>query len=170
MIKSNPFKFGTVVKYPYFTNRKEEIKKVKAVNSGENQLIIIGPRRFGKTSLIYRVTEEVKRPVIFIDMQLVNSGAELAALILKKLYKEFPFERLKKSISRFRIVPAASVNPVTGEIDIKFIGGSDGKADEIEDVLNLCNEISYSKKKPVLVFDEFQEIFRINKTLVYMLR
>ena len=170
IMKSNPFRFGTVVKDPFFTNRKKEIKKVQSVISGENHLIIIAPRRFGKTSLIYRVVEEMKRPVIFIDMQLVNSAGELAALILKKLYREFPFERIKKSIVNFRIVPAASVNPVTGEIDVKFLAGSGSRADELEDVLNLCDELSSVKKKPVIVFDEFQEIFRIDKNLVAKLR
>jgi AAA+ ATPase superfamily predicted ATPase len=170
MMKTNPFKFGTVVKEPFFTNRKEEIKKVKTVISGENHLIIIGPRRFGKTSLIYRVVEKMNRPVIFIDMQLVNSIQGLAALILKKLYKEYTFERIKQSIKNFRIIPSASLNPVTGEIDVKFMAGQDIRAVELEDVLNLCNELASPKKKPVFIFDEFQEVFRIEKTLVNKMR
>ncbi len=47
----NPFKFGSVVDAPYFINRLEEIRKVKSILVSENHLIIISPRRFGKTSL-----------------------------------------------------------------------------------------------------------------------
>jgi len=46
----NPFKFGSIVDGPYFTNRKEEIKKIKSILRSDNHLIIISPRRFGKTS------------------------------------------------------------------------------------------------------------------------
>jgi AAA+ ATPase superfamily predicted ATPase len=51
----NPFKFGTIVDEPYFTNRTNEIKKVKSILESENHLIIIGPRRFGKSSQIQKV-------------------------------------------------------------------------------------------------------------------
>ena len=56
-MKKNPFKFGSVVEEPFFTNRAEEIIKVRSALNSENHLIIISPRRYGKTSLIYRVVK-----------------------------------------------------------------------------------------------------------------
>ncbi len=169
-MKSNPFKFGTVVNDPFFTNRNEETKRVASVLSGQNHLIIIGPRRFGKTSLVYRVVNNLDRPIIFVDMQLVNSSGDLAAMILKKVYKSYPFQRIKSLISGFRILPTVSINPVSSEIDVKFIADSKGNLSELEDVLNLCDKLSSSKRRAIIIFDEFQEIFRIDKNLSRRLR
>jgi len=40
MKDKNPFKFGSVVDGPYFTNRTKEIGLVKRVLAGENHLIL----------------------------------------------------------------------------------------------------------------------------------
>jgi AAA+ ATPase superfamily predicted ATPase len=71
MIK-NPFKFGTVVDEPYFTNRTVEMGKVKSVLNSDNHLIIISPRRFGKTSLVQKVIKSTERPSLYSDLQLVT--------------------------------------------------------------------------------------------------
>ncbi|MCK7535024.1 MAG: ATP-binding protein [Marinilabiliales bacterium] len=64
-MKNNPFKFGTVVDGSYFTNREEEIAKISSFIKGENHLILISPRRFGKTSLIRKVVNESGRKIYF---------------------------------------------------------------------------------------------------------
>jgi len=55
----NPFKFGSIVDTPYFIDRQEEIERVKSYLASENHLIIISPRRFGKSSLIDKVMREI---------------------------------------------------------------------------------------------------------------
>ncbi len=98
-------------------------------------------------------------------MQLINSSGDLAAAILKKVYKHYPFQKIKGFISGFRILPAVSVNPVSSEIDVRFIADSKGNLSELEDVLNLCDKLSSSKRRAIIILDEFQEIFRIDKNL-----
>lgn len=53
----NPFRFGSVVEEPYFTNRVDEIRNVKSILNSANNLVIISPRRYGKTSLINKVVK-----------------------------------------------------------------------------------------------------------------
>ena len=89
-MKKNPFKFGSIVDAPYFTNRSEEIKKVKTILASDNHLIIISPRRFGKTSLISKVIKEIDRPVIFLDLQLITNTEDFAAQLLKRVYRIYP--------------------------------------------------------------------------------
>ena len=108
---TNPFKFGSVVEGPYFTNRKEEIKKVKSVLKSSNHLILISPRRYGKTSLIHNVVKTLGRPVIFLDLQVITSYTDLASMLLKKNYNEFPFEKVKQYVRAFRIIPTVLMNP-----------------------------------------------------------
>jgi len=90
-MKENPFRFGTVVNGPYFTDRENEIKKIKSFLRGANHIIIISPRRFGKTSLIKKILEESDYRYIYLDLQLVVSEEDLAAQLLKRIYRVFPF-------------------------------------------------------------------------------
>jgi hypothetical protein len=49
----NPFKFGSVVDEPYFTNRREETKKIQSILASDNHLIVMSPRRYGETGLLF---------------------------------------------------------------------------------------------------------------------
>ena len=64
---NNPFKFGSVVDDPFFTNRTEELAKVQAIINSDNHLIMISPRRFGKTSLIRKAVKNSHRNLLFLD-------------------------------------------------------------------------------------------------------
>ena len=165
----NPFKFGTIVEEPYFTNRNKEISEIKSILSSQNHLIIISPRRYGKTSLINKVLKDSSRPFITLDLQLITSVDDFAAQLLKRLYRTYPAQKLKDFVKNFRILPAISLNPLTNEIDVTFRTPPASYAAPLEDVLQLAEKLS-SKKKSIIVFDEFQEINRIGKNLYRILR
>lgn len=165
----NPFKFGTVVDDPFFINRKKEIEKVTSFLSGENHLVLISPRRMGKSSLIHKAVSSLGRPVIALDMQLMTGPADLAAQMLRRIYRIFPQARLKQHLKRFRIIPQLSLNPTTGSIDVSFMPGS-ASLPILEDVLNLAEKLSTEKKKLIIVFDEFQEARRLDENLLNQLR
>ena len=46
----NPFKFGSIVEGEYFTDRVKEVEYIKQFIQSPNHLILISPRRFGKSS------------------------------------------------------------------------------------------------------------------------
>ncbi len=168
-MKNNPFKFGSIVDDPYFTNRKEEIKQVTSILNSSNHLILISPRRYGKSSLIYKVLSKLNRPVIAIDLQLITSVEDLAAHLLKRIYRLFPSERIKTFLKNFSIIPAVSLNPLTNEVDITFQPASKNFP-ILEDVLNLIEKLSNVKKKIIVVMDEFQEVKRLSTDLTKQLR
>jgi hypothetical protein len=168
-LKTNPFKFGSVVDGPYFTDREDELERIASYINGENHLILISPRRFGKTSLIRKIVNESKRNYVFLDMQIVLSVEDFAAQLLKRIYRIYPFEKLKSYIKSFRIMPVVNINPVTGEAEISFKPAS-MELTPLEDVLNLLEKIGTSKKKILVVLDEFQDIFRIESTIDRFLR
>ena len=58
----NPFKFGTIVENEFFTDRKEECQMLKQKRDSENHIVLISPRRFGKSSLVQKVLSEQNRP------------------------------------------------------------------------------------------------------------
>ncbi len=168
-MNSNPFKFGTIVDGTYFTDREDEISKISSYINGENHLILISPRRFGKTSLIRKVISDSGRRFIYLDLQLVISTEDFASQLLKRIYRIFPFQKLKGYIKTFRIIPSFIMNPVTGEAEISFRPGSEDLA-PLEDVMNMIDKLGIADKKIIIVLDEFQDIFRINSGLDRMLR
>ena len=168
-MSTNPFKFGTVVDGAYFTDREDELERIASYINGENHLILISPRRFGKTSLIRKIVNESKRPYIFLDMQIVLSVEDFASQLLKRIYRIFPVQKLKSFIMSFRVIPSVKINPVTGEPEISFHPGSK-ELSPLEDVLNLIEKLGTDKKKIILVLDEFQDIFRIDRGLDRFLR
>ncbi len=169
-ISENPFKFGTVVSDAYFTNRQKENASIKALLSSPNHLTLIAPRRYGKTSLIHKVLEESQRKTIYIDFQLINSINDFAAQYLKKIYKLYPIERIKGVLRSFRVIPEITMNPLNDEINISFKSVLATEQELLEDVLNLLEKVAHKRERPVVVFDEFQDIFRIDKTLDRKLR
>ena len=50
---ANPFKFDTFIDGNFFTDRTAEIENIKRLVNGENHLILISSRRFGKDGLYY---------------------------------------------------------------------------------------------------------------------
>ncbi len=168
-MKTNPFKFGSVVDGAYFTDRDEELEKISSYIKGENHLILISPRRFGKTSLIRKIVNESGRNYIFIDMQIVLSVEDFASKLLKHVYRIFPVQKLKNYIKSFRVIPVVNINPVTGEPEISFKSESK-KLTPLEDVLNLIEQLGTEKRKIIVVLDEFQDIFRIDEGLDRFLR
>lgn len=82
-LEKNPFKFGSIVEKPYFTNRVEEIKRITSILSSDNNLIVISPRQYGKTSLLNNAVQSLNRPFITLDLQLVTTPEDFAAQLFK---------------------------------------------------------------------------------------
>jgi len=72
----NPFSYGTVVKEPYFFDRKTETERIVNVLGGGNNLVLYAPRRFGKTSLVMRALQQLESrgfTCIYFDFMKVYS-------------------------------------------------------------------------------------------------
>lgn len=165
----NPFKFGTIVEGEYFTDRTEELESIKQLLNSDNHLILISPRRFGKSSLVKRAVTQVARPCISLNLQMVVSVEGLAAMILKEVFKLHPWEKLKHLLSSFRVVPTISTTPSGEAIDITFQATIDATV-LIEDALQLVEKVSEKGESMVVVFDEFQELMGLDKGIDKRLR
>lgn len=54
----NPFKFGSLVDAPYFTDRVKELDYIVQFLKSENHLVLMSPRRFGKSSLVKKAVAQ----------------------------------------------------------------------------------------------------------------
>lgn len=167
----NPFKFGTVVEKEFFTDRKEELQSVREVMDSENHLVLISPRRYGKSSLINKALNEIGRPYILIDMMQVLSVEDLALHIMRGIFKIFTMEKLKHLISQFRIVPTITYKPMTDSWDISMTTSKNDSADILlEDAFELLQKMTTPDKRLIIVLDEFQEVVEIAHGLDKQLR
>ncbi len=165
----NPFKFGTIVEAGYFTDRANEVAYIEQFIKSANHLVMISPRRFGKSSLVAKAVKESGRKSITLNLQSVTSVSDLSAKLLREFFKVHPMERIRHLIAHFRIVPMISTNPVTGAMDVSFQSGAPEEV-LLEDVLNLLERAHSEKDRLIVVLDEFQEVKDISRDLDRQLR
>lgn len=165
----NPFKFGTIVDGEFFTDRTEELKYVHQILNSENHLVLISPRRFGKTSLVHKAALETERPMLFLNLEAVTDKRDFALALLKRLFKLYPLERIKHLMKNFRFVPTLSMTPTGDSIDVSLMPQVDDNV-VLEDVMTLMDKMGSKDKRLIVVFDEFQEVNEIDKKMDRQLR
>lgn len=166
---TNPFKFGVLVDNEFFTDRSDELKEVQWTLNSENHLILISPRRFGKSSLVAKAVKASGRPCISLNMQNMLSVDDLASKLLRELFRLYPMERIRHLMAHFRIIPTVSTNPVTNGVEVSFQPVMNSMV-LLEDAMALIEKVSTEEKRLVVVLDEFQDILNIRKGLDKQLR
>jgi len=163
-----PFSFGNIVKGAHFFDRKEETNRIVSTLQGGNNIVLFAPRRFGKTSLVFKAVEKLERlgfKSIYIDFMSVYSRESFIENYLKAILKKQ--SNLQKSIKLITTL-ITSVRPIltfdhngTPEFSIDFL---DSKIQDktIEEVIDLPEKLSNSKNRFIIIMDEFQDILKLN--------
>ena len=135
----------------------DEVVYITQFVKSPNHLVLISPRRFGKSSVVAKALKQSKRKHITVNLQQATSISDLSAKLLKEFFKVHPMERVRHLITHFRVIPTVSTNPVTGSMDVSFQPGVEGSV-LLEDVLTLIEKAHSEKDRMIVVLDEFQEI------------
>ena len=165
----NPFKFGTIVDGVFFTDRISETALLRQKLDSENHVILISPRRFGKSSLVQKVLSQTSRHSISLDLQYVMSVEDFAAQLLKAVFKVFPIEKLRHVMTHFRVVPTISTNAVTGATEVSFQPTANASV-LLEDAMLMIEKVTKPNDRLIIVLDEFQEVTKIGIGFDKMLR
>lgn len=172
---SNPFLFGKIVTGQHFCNREEEKLLLEENFKGGQSVIIISPRRMGKSSLLAVVTEHLET-IGFrcgrIDYFALNSVSKIvgetirvcAEMMLRQESNIKKFLALTGSIfkgTRIAIEPSPdgtgfSVKP-TLSLPVEI------RETLTECLMGLDDLMGKRGKKGVLVMDEFQEIASVDR-------
>ncbi|MBW2344822.1 MAG: ATP-binding protein [Deltaproteobacteria bacterium] len=175
---ANPFRFGQVVSGDLFCNRKSEIKQITRDLAGGQSIVLYSPRRYGKTSLLQAVSKELgTRKILYgnADFFACNSSEKVVNAVSRATAKAI-IEDLK-SIEKF-IKRAAQIFTRT-RFSIRYEPNGTGSfgispefssqatsIDSLSDVFSgLSSYLKKSKKRAVIVLDEFQQIIRVNSNL-----
>ena len=164
---ANPFYYGNEVHNDDFCNRINELEELKQdIHSGLN-ILLYAPRRFGKTSLLKKLKNELNKDsdiiVVYFDIFSVSSVDEFIQKYFNLLAKSFE-SSTEKIINLFQSIlnlrPAITMNiSQNSELNYGLSLNKQEKLNDLEEVLNL--PYKYAKKfnkKVVVIFDEFQEI------------
>lgn len=167
----NPFKFGEAVGGANFADREKEIKELISYIRSAQNVFIFANRRIGKTSLIKRVLEILakKKEVIpiYVDLEQVTSPAQFVQVYGEAIGSAlFLWQEKLEKIARFfsRVIPSFEITK-EGSIRISFDFSKTREKVEyaLEEVYELPQKIAVKyKKQVVVVFDEFQEIEKLN--------
>lgn len=166
----NPFVYGEPVDRENFADRKRELEELKTdVLSGQN-VIIYSPRRFGKSSLVHNALLELGDKVIplWIDCYRVLTKKELAEKIASEVIKNWKTRDILESVKKlFRtLTPKIRLGE---NVEVEFSIGEEERA--FEESLKLPQRLAeHSKKRVVVVFDEFQEIAELGNQVLKKMR
>ena len=164
----NPFIYGGRVSGDAFCNRESEIWELLEAIRGRQHVIIYSQRRFGKTSLVWKILEETQKEGIipvYADLYPISTLGEFieeyAKAIARTLSMHEKAKRLMRELfSRLHLSMGIDTagNP---QWSVGFDRSRESETfDEV--VSSMENYLKRKGKYGVVVFDEFQQITDTN--------
>ena len=171
------FIYGMSVEGDNFTDRVEETKRLKLDFENGVNVILVSPRRIGKSSIVKKVKSEITSPeikVVFMDIYDCRSEYDFYNRFASVLMKETATktEQIVDNIRRFlvRLTPKVSFSPEPMS-DISFSLGITPQNYQPEEILQLPELIAKEKGIHIVVcIDEFQQIGEFTDSLTIQKR
>jgi AAA+ ATPase superfamily predicted ATPase len=179
---SNPFRFGALALDEAFADRESELRDLKADVRNGQDVVIFAPRRYGKSSLVWRAMQELARSrvlVAYVNLMTAPTKVKLAEKLAGAIYEGIasPLTRARdRAVAPFRglrISPSINLDADDGSLSFSFaVGrGPDDVDATIERLLELPAELAAERGRRVaLIFDEFQEVAGIDPALPKLMR
>ena len=162
-----PFQYGTLATKENFVDRVEDRAQLKSFLSSHINVMLISPRRWGKSSLVKVAMEELQNEqkdirVCFIDAFSIGSESEFYRTFASQVIAcaSTKLERRIQDAKKFLtgVVPQVVIkDDVTNfmAFDVKFTPGEQDKMD----ILRLPETLAQAKNIRIIVcIDEFQQL------------
>lgn len=166
----NPFKFGGIVRGPFFADRKQELDELAREMINLSRIFLISPRRYGKTCLLFNLMDRLDELGIasaYIDLNaypgLGNVAEAYTHLTTKAL--ETNTDKLMKIFSSLRrLRPKISVG-----LNGSMSAGVEVAVQEKESLSALIEGMNHAdrlaakqNRKLVVIIDEFSDLTKFN--------
>jgi uncharacterized protein len=178
----NPFRFGDLALDDAFTDREPELAELCSdVLNGQN-VVVFAPRRFGKTSLVWRAAQQLTADGVLIaqvDLMKAPTKERLAEKLARSIYEDIATplfrarERAAQVFRGLRIAPVMTIDPEDGSLGFSFRTGhaQDDLDATLERLFELPAQLAADRgRRAALFFDEFQEILDIDPSLPRLMR
>lgn len=182
MYNENPFTFGALALDDAFVDREQELRALGVDLRSGQDVVVLAPRRYGKSSLVLRAMHEVSRQgvlVAYCDLLRTPTKERFAAALAKTIVDDLAspvgqvVERAASLFRGLRIRPVMEIDPDDG--GIRFFFQASRETTEIDDTIDRLLELpgvlaGERGKRVALVLDEFQEVVRLDETLPNRMR
>ena len=171
-----PFIYGKAAEMQNFTDREEESKRLSQNFFSLVNTMIISPRRWGKSSLVKKVAEQIMSEnkeiiICMLDVFNVRSENEFYAHYAQSLIKatsnrwEDWIDNAKVFLSR--LIPKVSFYP-DNQAEMSFEMGWDEYRKNPDEIIDLAETIAKVKGLKIIVcIDEFQCIANFTDSLAF---
>jgi uncharacterized protein len=177
----NPFSFGALALDEAFTDREDELRELTADIRNGQDVVLFAPRRYGKSSLIWRVAQQLVGEGVLVaqvDLMRTPTREKLAEKLAKAIHDEIasPLFRTRERLRVFaglRIAPSVTIDPEDGSLSFGFDARASRQdiEDTLEGLLALPGRLAAERSRRVaLVLDEFQEVVEIAPGLLKLMR
>jgi len=151
----NPFKYGGIVRGPYFADRTEELANLAQEMKNLSRVFLVSPRRFGKTCLLFNLTDKLRDigfATAYLDLNAYPDVRSFAAANVEKLTKIF------SGLQRLR--PKVSVgNDGTLSATVEVAAEDRDALSALGEGMRHADKLARKKrKKLVIVIDEFSDL------------
>ncbi len=171
------FVYGISVEGGNFTDRVKETKRLKLNFENGINVILISPRRMGKSSIVKKVKSEISNPeIIVVYMDIYDCRSEydfynrFASVLMKETASKS--EQVIENIKHFlvRLTPKISFSPEPMS-DISLSLGITPHNYQPEEILQLPELIAKKQGKHIIVcIDEFQQIGEFSDSITVQKR
>jgi len=181
MPATNPFRFGDLAFDESFTDREDELASLASdLRNGQN-VALVAPRRYGKTSLLRRVAQTLVGEGVLVaevDLMKTPTKEKLAGKLARAIHDDVasPLYRARERLRVFsglRITPTITIDPTDGTPTFSF-SATHRREDldaTLERLLELPAQLAAERGRNVaIVFDEFQEVTEIDPRLPALMR
>ena len=161
----NPFNYLQFATGDQFYDRREIRRDLRSrFLSGQTNVVLYGPRRYGKSSLVAELVGDLEKagiPCVTLDIVKVPSIDMFATAYATKVYRrlapvKFELKKLGTFLKSLR--PKITLDQ-TGEAGLSFEpSGAAIGSEALTEVLDLPQKLLAGKGRAVVVFDEFQEV------------
>lgn len=161
----NPFVLGHKIERPYFCDREEEERAlVSAVTNGRN-VVMISPRRMGKTTLIHIAmndSEEIRQEYLTVFLDILQTGtlSEFTYLLGKAVFNSLRLTgetRLRGFLAALKSLKGTfGFDPMSGTPTFNVqLGDIHNPEYTLEEIFSYVEQ---SDRPVVIAIDEFQQI------------
>ncbi|MFN2581307.1 MAG: ATP-binding protein [Candidatus Dormibacteria bacterium] len=169
-----PYHYGSPAGAEHFCDRDDVLGDVVQRMMSGNNVILLSPRRYGKTSLLLRAIDIVRRKggaSGYVSLIRCSNRREVAEAVASGILNG-PLSRLtrgrenlKDLLRDLRVTPVLGVD-ASGAFTLTFTGGSTATdwSEVLADSLRLLARRS-AQRQTSLVLDEFQRVIEIDEGL-----
>jgi hypothetical protein len=171
---TNPFQIGVLARGEHLADREEELRRVEtALRDAGSKLVVYGPRRLGKSSVLHEAAHRVRAGgdrAVVVSLATASSPEEAAQRVLAAVQPHLErswTEVVEEVTRRLRVTVELRADPLTGEPRVRLsMGrgsaspGPEGGADRLlPGVLASVNaRLDAADETLGLALDEFQRI------------